>query len=160
VGAGRPVAAVRHDQVMTYASGSVEVRVTGRRIVATIIDGLVLGALSSLLASAFGIQSSSSGFDLTTLSVGGAGRLLVAVLLYYVLLEGFTGRTVGKFFTGIRVIDAQTGGRPGVVSAFVRTLLRLIDGIFGYLLGYIIVLCSERRRRLGDMAAKTLVVRA
>ena len=45
---------------------------------------------------------------------GGSGWLLLTVLLYYVLLEGLTGRTIGKLFTGIRVVDAQTGGWPGV----------------------------------------------
>lgn len=46
------------------------------------------------------------------------------------------------------------------MSGLVRTLLRLIDGIFGYVLGLLIVVNSDRRRRLGDMAAETLVVRA
>jgi hypothetical protein len=32
-------------------------------------------------------------------------------------------------------------------------------GIIAYLVGFIIVVSSERRRRLGDMAAGTLVVR-
>jgi uncharacterized RDD family membrane protein YckC len=41
-----------------------------------------------------------------------------------------------------------------------RTVLRLIDGILGYLVAFIVVLASDRRRRLGDMVAKTLVVRA
>jgi uncharacterized RDD family membrane protein YckC len=82
------------------------------------------------------------------------------VVLYYVLLEGFTGRTVGKLVVGIRVVDAETGGRPGLVSGLVRTLLRMIDGIFGYLVGLIVVVNSKNRRRLGDMAAKTLVIRA
>jgi uncharacterized RDD family membrane protein YckC len=102
----------------------------------------------------------SSGFDLTTLSTEGSLWLVVIVFFYYVLLEGLTGRTLGKLITGVRVIDAKTGGRPGLVSGLVRTLLRLIDGIFGYVLGLIVVVNSDRRRRIGDMAAETLVVRA
>jgi uncharacterized RDD family membrane protein YckC len=145
---------------MSYASGSLDVRVTGRRVVATIIDGVLFGVLNGALASVFGTERASSGFDLTTLSAGGSAWLLVIVLFYYVLLEGLTGRTLGKMITGVRVIDAQTGGRPGIVSAIVRTLLRLIDGLFAYLVGFLIVVNSDRRRRLGDMAAKTLVVRA
>jgi uncharacterized RDD family membrane protein YckC len=144
---------------MTYASGSPEVRVTGRRVVATILDGFLFSALSRYFTSVFGARK-ASGFDLTTLSIQGGFWLLITVVLYYVLLEGFTGRTIGKMITGIRVVDAETGGRPGVVSAVVRTLLRLVDGLFGYLVGFIVVVNSDRRRRLGDMAAKTLVVRA
>lgn len=145
---------------MTYVSGSADVRVTGRRVVATIVDGILFAVLSNIFASVFGVKTASSGFDLTRLSARGSVWLLVTVVLYYVLLEGLTGRTIGKMITGIRVVDAEAGGRPGVVSAVVRTLLRLVDGLFGYLVGFIVVLNSDRRRRLGDMAAKTLVVRA
>ena len=45
------------------------------------------------------------------------------------------------------------------LRCLVRTALRLIDGIAGYLLGFLVVLGSRNRRRLGDMAAGTLVVR-
>jgi uncharacterized RDD family membrane protein YckC len=145
---------------MTYAYGSPDVRVTGRRIVATIIDGILFGIVSNVFGSVFGLRKASSGFDLTRLSIKGSLWLTVTVVLYYVLLEGLFGRTLGKLITGIRVVDAETGGRPGLLSAFVRTLLRLIDGIFAYLVGFIVVVNSERRRRLGDMAARTLVVRA
>ncbi|WP_030442591.1 RDD family protein [Actinoplanes subtropicus] len=145
---------------MTYQYAQPNVHVTGRRIVATIIDGIVLGALGSAANAAVDTGRTTSGFDMTTMSFGGSLRLGVVVLLYYTLFEGLTGRTVGKFFTGIRVVDAGTGRAPGLLSALVRTLLRVIDGIFAYLVGFLIVINSDRRRRLGDMAAKTLVVRA
>jgi uncharacterized RDD family membrane protein YckC len=128
--------------------------VTGRRVVATLVDALVLGAFASVVNG-----DRESGYDLTTLSADSLWVLL-GVVMYYVLLEGFTGRTVGKLVTGIRVVDADTGGRPGLLSAVARTALRLVDGLFGYVVGLIIVVNSDRRRRLGDMAAKTLVVRA
>jgi len=145
---------------MTYLYAPPNVHVTGRRIVATILDGFVLGALSSALTSAFGAGWVPSGFNLTTLSFHGSLYLTVVVLLYYTLLEGVTGRTVGKFVTGIRVIDAKTGQTPGMFTVFLRTVLRVIDGIGGYLLGWIVVLLNSRRRRLGDIAADTLVIRA
>ncbi len=145
---------------MTYATGAPEVRVTGRRIVATLIDGLIFGLINSALVAAFGVEGAESGFDLTRFDNTGTLWLSVIVLLYYTLFEGLTGRTIGKWITGIRVVDAHTGGRPGLLSGLVRTLLRLIDGFLGYLVGFLVVVNSDRRRRLGDMAAKTLVVRA
>ena len=62
-----------------------------------------------------------------------------------------------------RASDRPAGRRdgatpPGAGAALIRTLLG-IDGLFGYLAGFIIVLASDRRRRLGDMAARTQVVR-
>jgi uncharacterized RDD family membrane protein YckC len=145
---------------MTYAQSTLNVHVTGRRVVATLIDGIVLGLLGGIVAQLFGTRTAASGFDFTTLSTGGSLGLFFVVLVYYVLMESLLGRTVGKMVTGIRVVDEATGNRPGFGAAIGRTLLRLIDGLFGYLVGFIIVTSSVRRRRLGDMAAKTLVVRA
>lgn len=144
---------------MVYQQNGVEVRVTGRRIVATILDGIVLGLLYRASVSIAGGHYDSD-LDFTRLtSKAGVGWVIVA-LLYYVLLEGLLGRTVGKLVTGIRVIDAKTGRTPGMFTALVRTLLRVVDGFAGYLVGWIVVICSTRRRRLGDMAADTLVVRS
>jgi uncharacterized RDD family membrane protein YckC len=145
---------------MSYASSSLDVHVTGRRVVATLIDGALFGLVNSAVAAVLNIdESTSTDLSLASLSTGASAWLLVFVVLYYVLLEGFFGLTVGKLITGIRVVDARTGGRPGLLAAVARTALRLIDGIFGYLLALIVVVNSDRRRRLGDMAAKTSVVR-
>lgn len=144
---------------MVYPQGGVDVHVTGRRIVATILDGIVLGLLYRLSTAIFGGHYKSD-LDFTRLtSKAGLGWVVVA-LLYYMLFEGLLGRTVGKLVTGIRVIDARTGQTPGMFTVFLRTVLRVIDGIGGYLLGWIIALLNSRRRRLGDIAADTLVIRA
>jgi hypothetical protein len=52
-----------------------------------------------------------------------------------------------------------TGQTPGIAAAAIRTLLRIIDGLFSYAVAFIVVLTSGKRQRLGDMAAHTLVVR-
>ena len=144
---------------MVHLQSGVDVRVTGRRIVATILDGIVLGLLYRASVAVFGGHYHSD-LDFTRLtSRAGIGWVVVA-LLYYMLLEGIFGRTVGKLVTGIRVIDARTGRTPGMFTVLIRTLLRVIDGIGGYLLGWIIVVLNDRRRRLGDIAADTLVIRA
>jgi uncharacterized RDD family membrane protein YckC len=144
---------------MVYVQGGVDVRVTGRRIVATIVDGLVLGLVYRALTGMFHTTYKND-LDFTRLTSRAGVGWLIFVILYYVLLEGLFGRTVGKAVTGIKVISARTGEAPGVFTALLRTLLRVIDGIGGYLLGWIIVMLGDRRRRLGDMAAGTLVVRS
>lgn len=45
--------------------------------------------------------------------------------IYYVLLEGITGRTIGKLVTGTKVID-EGGNKPSFVNIMGRTLCRLI----------------------------------
>ncbi len=37
--------------------------------------------------------------------------------------------------------------------------MRIVDGFFSYLVAFIAVLGSQKNQRIGDMAARTLVVR-
>jgi uncharacterized RDD family membrane protein YckC len=66
---------------------------------------------------------------------------------------------LGKMLYGIKVIREDDGEVPGLKAATIRTLLRIVDGLFSYLVAFITVLITEKRQRLGDMAAHTLVVR-
>ena len=137
-----------------------DVHVTGRRVLAIIVDGLLVGIPTSLISMLFFGTSSVYGSSTTDASqVGFVSLSLVVFFLYYTLLEGYLGQTVGKMLLGIKVVREDTGGVPGVGAAAIRTVLRLIDGLFGYLVGFIAVLASAKRQRLGDMAAHTLVVR-
>jgi uncharacterized RDD family membrane protein YckC len=78
---------------------------------------------------------------------------------YYLVCEGAWGRTLGKVICGIRVVS-EDRSKASFGQAALRTLLRIVDGIFAYLVGFIFMMTSDRRQRLGDRAAKTLVVRA
>jgi uncharacterized RDD family membrane protein YckC len=68
-------------------------------------------------------------------------------------------RAGGQHAHGIRVVSESDGQPPGLGRATVRTALRIVDGLFSYLVAFIAVLASPKRQRLGDMAAQTLVVR-
>ena len=143
-----------------------DVHVTGRRILATIVDGLILGALFTVMTMLFGTVTTITNvgpFDLnvSTISMPALPSVLYAVIvvLYYMLLEGYLGQTVGKMVLGIKVVREDNGEVPGLGGATIRTLLRIIDGLFSYLVAFITVLISGKNQRLGDMAAHTLVVR-
>ncbi|MBN1582660.1 MAG: RDD family protein [Anaerolineae bacterium] len=83
---------------------------------------------------------------------------LVVMFLYFVLLEGWFGATLGKWALGLRVID-QNGKKPGLAKSTTRNVLRLIDGLPAFsLLGIILILRSADRTRLGDRVAKTWVI--
>src|SRR5215211_3939563 len=137
-----------------------DVHVTGRRIWATIVDWLILGAAFTVMVMLFG-NITNVGFANWNGSMPALPSLLYAagVVLYYVLLEGYLGQTVGKMVLGIKVVREDNGEVPGFGAAFIRTLLRLIDGLFSYLVAFISVQISGKNQRLGDMAAHTLVVR-
>lgn len=139
------------------------VRVTGRRALAHVVDLVLIGLLFVALVGLFGTVwdislgfFSDAGFAIGVWPVLG---FLAAVALYYVLMEAYLGQTIGKMFFGIRVVREEDGLRPGLKAAAIRTVLRLVDGIFFYVVGLVAVLASPRRQRLGDMAARTLVVR-
>jgi uncharacterized RDD family membrane protein YckC len=85
---------------------------------------------------------------------------LVVMFLYFVLLEGLTGATLGKRLLGLRVV-AASGDRVGLPGALVRNVLRAVDGLptLG-VLGGILIASTRERTRVGDMVARTRVVTA
>ncbi|PNQ82152.1 RDD family protein [Paenibacillus sp. F4] len=87
--------------------------------------------------------------------------LLIAFFSYYLLLEGYTGYTLGKFVFRIKVVNGE-GRPPGFLKSLIRTLLRLIDTnplLMGGIPAGISVLVTASRQRIGDLAAGTYVVK-
>jgi uncharacterized RDD family membrane protein YckC len=83
---------------------------------------------------------------------------LAAEFVYFSLCEGLLGTTLGKRVFGLRVVRAADGRPCGPFAAVIRTVLRLVDNILLSLPGITFIVSSPRRQRLGDRAAKTLVV--
>lgn len=104
-------------------------------------------------------------YVLTGVTFGGTSLWPLALwaatmLLYFVVLEGRWGVTLGKLATKIRVVDLQ-GRAPGYGRAVVRMLLRLIEVnplLAGGVPAGVIASCSKTKRRLGDMLAGTYVL--
>ena len=136
-----------------------EVHVTGRRILATLVDSLVFGLFYALMAAMFGtFQTAEFGHWYATLPALPTVLYGLIVVGYYVLMEGYLGQTVGKMVLGIKVVREGTGEVPGLKAAAIRTLLRVVDALFSYLVAFVTVVVNEKRQRFGDMAAHTLVV--
>lgn len=83
---------------------------------------------------------------------------------YFFLFEWlWNGQTPGKAFLGIRVISWR-GTAMNFYEAATRNLLRIVDTLpiplpLGPgLLGFLVAACNREQRRLGDLAADTLVV--
>ena len=146
-------------QGVSGAPVAMEVHVTGRRVLATIVDAIVFSVFFWVMSLLFGSTTAEGGQ--VGFSLGGLPSLLsfIVVFAYYVLLEGYLGQTLGKMLLGIKVVREDTGGVPGLKAAAIRTVLRIVDGFFSYLVAFIAVLASQKNQRLGDMAGHTLVVR-
>jgi uncharacterized RDD family membrane protein YckC len=149
-------------------------QVVGRRVVAFIIDGLIVGAISAItwyaLTKDVGAGSCSGGgvtinghchgFTSSGNRVGWiAINAIVGIGIYWVM-QGLTGKTPGKAIMGIKVVNAE-GKPPGIWKAFLRYLLWIVDDfpyIIPLLTGFIAALTSQRNQRVGDMVAGTFVV--
>jgi uncharacterized RDD family membrane protein YckC len=97
---------------------------------------------------------------------GDANLVTVAGLLVWavfgIAVQGVTGGTPGKLMVGLRVIRQDDGQLAGIGRCAARTVLWLVDA-FPYILplvGLITGLATKGHRRVGDMAAGTLVVRS
>jgi uncharacterized RDD family membrane protein YckC len=139
------------------------------RILACLVDtSLTYLALALLILPAFfysklidflGPLYSQFKLLIDTVTVTGLiiGSFLI-VFGYFIFFEVlWQGQTPGKRLFGIRVVDSL--GQPvGASSVWIRNLLRPIDeGIC--LLGLLVMFADRHERRLGDLAASTLVIR-
>jgi uncharacterized RDD family membrane protein YckC len=121
-----------------------------RRIVAVIIDIILIGIVTSALG---GLLGSSR---VTTI-----GSLLALVISfgYYIYLEGNYGQTIGKMALDI-VVVTDAGEAIDYREAAIRTVLRIVDALpVFYLIGIIVIFLTDRNQRLGDLVADTVVVR-
>ena len=80
------------------------------------------------------------------------------LFIYYMVLEGIFSASVGKLVFRMRVTMAD-GSRPSGTAVLVRNLVRLPEAWLLYLPAGISCLAGPRRQRLGDHAARTVVVR-
>ncbi|GGA57757.1 membrane protein [Kroppenstedtia guangzhouensis] len=136
----------------------------GSRTLSLLIDWMILGVVQFILIF-FGILFFAASATLgnpfwTSVTIGVFLVLLFFIpLCYYVLTEYFmNGQTIGKRAVGLRVVTDR-GTAPGFLAIFLRNLLRVVDGLpFFYLAGGISVFFNRREKRLGDLAAGTMVV--
>lgn len=132
--------------------------VLDRRLEALIVDALLVAIVVGAVGYAAGA--------VLDFPLGGLGGSLVAVqfgapiglLLYQTALEGYFGRTVGKSVRGI-VVVRQDGSRCTWGAAVIRNLLRVVDTLpVLYVVGIVTAYLSDDHQRIGDHAAKTVVV--
>jgi uncharacterized RDD family membrane protein YckC len=133
------------------------------RFVAVVLDALIVFLPLSIvvgLMTGGGYRQEFDGQTNVGINVGGSAfwYMLALGVGYYVVCEAATGATLGKRMVGIRVVG-EDGEHVSFGAALVRNLLRLVDALFFYFVGFIFALLSTRGQRLGDRAAHTIVVR-
>jgi uncharacterized RDD family membrane protein YckC len=135
----------------------------GSRFIATLLDTLVVGALQAIIVLVAGLIVAASGSfrEQLTAWIFAIFGVILSIFYwgYYVFFEMlWNGQTPGKRWVGLRVIRGD--GTPITLSeSFIRNLARLIDFLpAAYGVGVITMFIDKQSRRLGDLAAGTLVV--
>jgi uncharacterized RDD family membrane protein YckC len=130
-------------------------RVTGRRIVQYVIDYVIAGIIPGL---AYWL------FDRGTGGLHGLGWLIatvisLAVYFWYWVVRpyGHDGQTFGMQLFGLKVLS-KDGQQASMMQLFIRGILLIVDTLVFGLVGLITMLFSRYRQRVGDHAAKTVVV--
>jgi uncharacterized RDD family membrane protein YckC len=140
-----------------------ETRVTGRRVVQYLIDAFLVSIIPSLVSIPF--DRSNSTFIHV---LGGIVAFVIFVVIgfvYWVFLPyRQRGQTLGMMMLGLRVIS-KGGGPANIGQLFIRWVCLIVDAIpytwpLTGLVGFIVILCSRDRQRIGDHLARTLVIDA
>ncbi len=133
------------------------------RCIAWLIDSIVLGVVTFAVFAPVTLVAFMAGSPLATLSSGSPvwievlGALIVQ-FAYFTALEGRYGQTLGKLVSEIKVVN-EDGSRVGYKAAALRTILRLIDFLPTlYGVGALLIWSSDKRQRLGDVVAHTIVI--
>lgn len=101
-----------------------------------IIDNFVIGIFAAAATGVAGLLVESTAVLAVIVAVLG----FIFYLSYYLLFEGITGRTVGKYVTGTKVVNSN-GGKASFVQIIGRTFCRLIPlDMFSFLF------CNDKSR--------------
>jgi uncharacterized RDD family membrane protein YckC len=123
-----------------------------------LIDYIVLVSIvvfSTLIARMLGGGARSAGNSAETAGIFVA---IVVALLNLGVLAGFTGRTLGKWATGLR-IERTDGTKLGIGRALLRHFVGYPLSFIILGLGFLVAALTVRGRALHDIIAGTIVVR-
>lgn len=145
----------------TTPVNTAETRVTGRRVVQYLIDSFLVWLIPGLVSIPFDRSNS------TLLHILGAIVFFVLFVLigigYWVIWpHSQNGQTLGMKLLGLRVIS-KSGGPANIGQLFIRWVCLIFDAIpYGWpltgLVGFIVILFSKDRQRIGDHLGRTLVI--
>jgi uncharacterized RDD family membrane protein YckC/Tfp pilus assembly major pilin PilA len=156
--AARPAPAYRAAAAAPDSSGERRPAGFWKRVLALLIDTLVLIPVSLAFGFVVGVMLAFGGGEL-----GSGGEVLLNLVslvlgwLYFALMESSAGQgTIGKRVVGIVVTDLN-GDRIGFGRATGRYFGKILSSII-LLVGYLMAAFTRRKQGLHDMLAGTLVL--
>jgi uncharacterized RDD family membrane protein YckC len=129
----------------------------GTRAIAQVLDLLIVGGL--LLAVYFVALAVSLAGSSVAVIVGLIGGFVVIFGYFWVSEALWSGQTIGKKAFRLRVVGDR--GEPlTFAQAGIRNIVRIVDFLpYAYGVGLIVLFVNGKGKRLGDLAAGTIVVK-
>jgi uncharacterized RDD family membrane protein YckC len=125
-----------------------------RRLLAYIIDAIILGIIQEIFGFIFGILLGTESITYLAIYVP---FVIVLNWLYFAYLESSpTQATLGKRALNIRVVSTS-GERISFKQGTVRYLAKILSAII-LLIGYIMIIFDKDKQGLHDKLANTYVV--
>jgi len=131
----------------------------GTRALAQLIDLLVVTfLLIGLILFAFGVTTVTQSDTLGNL-IAVIGTFLVIFGYFWISEALWSGQTLGKKVFRLRAVGDR--GEPlTFLQAGIRNVVRIVDFLpYGYGVGLIVLFANGKGKRLGDLAAGTIVVK-
>lgn len=131
----------------------------GTRGVAQILDLLLVSALLIAVAFVAGAAASYTQSGTVGTLVFAFGAFVIVFGYFWISEALFSGQTLGKRAFRLRVVGDR--GEPLTwMQAGIRNVVRIVDFLpYGYGVGVIVLFVNGRGKRLGDLAAGTVVVK-
>lgn len=138
-----------------------------RRVVAYIIDTIIMNVVVSMIGFVLGLgmgvsmlgMGSDAGMIGAASAIGGGLLGFIATWLYFAIMESSSHQaTVGKLALGLVVAD-ESGRRIGFGRATGRYFAKFISALI-LLVGFMMVGWTARKQGLHDLIAGTLVYKS
>lgn len=133
------------------------------RVLAYMIDGVILSVIFFPLSIAVGLSLGAGGADpdspaVSGVSLGLNGFQILVTWLYQAFCESSSWQgTIGKKILGLRVTD-MNGNQISFARATGRYFAMILSGMICFI-GFIMVAFTEKKQGLHDMLASTLVLK-
>jgi uncharacterized RDD family membrane protein YckC len=131
----------------------------GTRAIAQLLDLLVVGVIEvAVLFFAFAAGTVSNSSTVASLIII-IGSFIVVFGYFWISEALFSGQTLGKKAFRLRAVGDR--GEPlTFLQAGIRNVVRIVDFLpYGYGVGMIVLFANGKGKRLGDLAAGTIVVK-
>ena len=145
-------------------TGQIVYASTGRRLVASLIDGLILSIFYIPISIVTNATATSNYGANSSYAASGISTILTLILMviqfaYYVYFIGSRGQTPGKMAMGVKVVRKDAVAPVGYGKAFMREFVGKFISSLILALGYLWILWDKEKQGWHDKIAGTIVVR-